>query len=145
LKPCKLLSIFQSGKHLSDVVPPSQVLAQVFKDSVCFPTDEVISATAKKVLLTPEDIRMWFQHLQIVETNRKKGAKKAAATRKGKARNKELRKKTTDREVLRDSDDDEICNLCYSFNPPNVVYENYEWVACDSCALWYHTCCIKLE
>jgi hypothetical protein len=71
LKPCKLLSIFQSGKHLSDVVPPSQVLAQVFKDSVCFPTDE--------------DIRMWFQHLQIVETNRKKGAKKAAATRKAKA------------------------------------------------------------
>jgi hypothetical protein len=131
LKPCKLLSIFQSGKHLSDVVPPSQVLAQVFKDSVCFPTDE--------------DIRMWFQHLQIVETNRKKGAKKAAATRKAKARNKELRKKTTDREVLRDSDDDEICNLCYSFNPPNVVDENYEWVACDSCALWYHTCCIKLE
>jgi hypothetical protein len=62
-----------------------------------------------------------------------------------KARNKELRKKTTDREVLRDSDDDEICNLCYSFNPPNVVDENYEWVACDSCALWYHTCCIKLE
>ena len=67
LRPSKLLSNFQSGTKLSDAVPPSQVLAQVFKDSVGFPTDEVIMATAEKVLLKTEDVRMWFQHLQIVE------------------------------------------------------------------------------
>ena len=64
-----LLSIFQSGKQLSNVIPPSQVLAKVFKYSVGFPTDELINATVKKVLLKPEDVQILFQHLQTVETN----------------------------------------------------------------------------
>ena len=139
-----LLSIFESGKQLSDAIPPSQVFTKVFKDSVGFPTDELINATAKKVLLKPEDVRIWFQHLQTVETNRKKGAKKAAATRKAKATNRR-RRKNTDGEVLRDSDDDEVCNFCYSFNPPGVVDQNVDWVACDTCALWYHTCSVEFE
>jgi hypothetical protein len=144
LKPSKLLSVFHSGKRLPDAVPPSQVLAKVFKDSVGFPTDELINATAKKVLLKPENVRIWFQHLQTVEANRKKGAKKAAATRKAKARDKVTRKKT-DGEVLRDSDDDEVCNCCYSFNPPDGIDQNVDWVACDTCALWYHACCVEFE
>ena len=145
LKPDKLLSIFESGKQLAVTIPPSQVLADVFKNCAGFPTDEVIEATAEKVLLKREDVNMWFQHFQIVEDNRKKGAKKAAATRKAKARNKEIRAKTTEGEILRDSDDDEVCNICYSFNPPHDADQNFDWVACDSCALCYHTCCVNFE
>lgn len=145
LKPDKLLSIFQSGKKLAMTIPPSQVLTEAFKNCAGFPTDEVIKATAEKVLLKPEDVKIWFQHLQVVEDNRKMGAKKAAATRKAKAKNKEIREKTTERDILRDSDDDEVCNICYSFNPPHDADQNFDWVACDSCALWYHTCCVNFE
>lgn len=81
-------------------------------------------------------------HLQT-ESNRRKGAKKAAATRK--ARNEQVRNEAS-KEVLRDSDDDEVCNLCHSFNPPNIANDlSVEWVACDSGALWYHKHCAGLQ
>ena len=95
-------------------------------------------------MLKPEDVKMWFQHLEIVEVNRRKGAKKAAATRK--ARKKQVRKETISEEALRDSDDDEVCNLCYFFNPSDIADNvSVEWLACDSCALWYHKRCTGLQ
>ena len=38
--------------------------------------------TAKKVLLSFEEVEMWFQYLQQASDNRACGAKKAAETRK---------------------------------------------------------------
>ena len=144
LKPSKLLSYVKSGKSLTDPTPPSHVLSQVFKECAGFPTDEIISITAIQVMLKPEDVKMWFQHLEIVEVNRRKGAKKAAATRK--ARKKQVRKETISEEALRDSDDDEVCNLCYFFNPSDIADNvSVEWLACDSCALWYHKRCTGLQ
>ena len=122
MKPCNILSHVKSGKRLPDPIPPSQVLAETFKRSNGFPTNDEISSAAKQVLLKPEEVRMWFQHLQIVKANRKKGAKKAAATRKAKKGNKP--KKTTTDEVLRDSDGDEVCNQCFFFNPPGFEDES---------------------
>ena len=85
---------------------------------------------------------MWFQHLEIVEANRKKGAKKSAATRKAKKDN-----KSRINEVMKDSDGDEVCNKCYSFNVEDELNssEPIAWLACSSCALWYHKQCVKLE
>ena len=82
MKPCKILNYVKSGKSLPDPIPPSQVLSDIFKECIGFPTEDVIDSTSKKVLLKPEEVRMWFEHLELVESNRKKGAKKAAATRK---------------------------------------------------------------
>ena len=140
MKPSKILSYVKSGKRLPDVIPPSQVLSETFKKCAGFPSDNVISTTAKQVLLKQEDVKMWFQHLEVVETNRKKGAKKAAATRKAR---KEKNKTTID-EVLRDSE--EVCNQCYSFNPPGIEDDlSIDWLACNLCALWYHKQCIGLQ
>lgn len=140
MKPSKILSYVKSGKRLPDAIPPSQVLSETFKKCAGFPSDNVISTTAKQVLLKQEDVKMWFQHLEVVETNRKKGAKKAAATRKAR---KEKNKTTID-EVLRDSE--EVCNQCYSFNPPGIEDDlSIDWLACNSCALWYHKQCIGLQ
>ncbi len=147
MKPCKILSHVKSGKSLPNPIPPSQVLSETFKKCIGFPTDDVINSTARQVLLKPEDVKMWFQHLEILDANWKKGAKKAAATRKANKGN-----KTTNNEVLRDSDDDEVCNQCYNFNPPNFEDElnsdnelSIDWLACNSCAFWYHKQCIGLE
>lgn len=138
------------SKVEKDPIPPSQVLSEIFKKWVGFPTDDVINSTAKQVLLKPEDVKMWFQHLQIVEANRKKGAKKAAATRKAK-KGKETNVRTND-EVLRDADGDEVCNQCYYFNSPCFEDEpksddelGIDWLACNLCTLWYHKQCIGLE
>lgn len=43
--------------------------------------DDVVSSTAKQVLLKEEKVKMWFQHLEVVEANQRTGAKKAVAKR----------------------------------------------------------------
>lgn len=45
------------------------------------PCATAIDAIAKKVLLPPEEVQLWLEHLKTVSENRKQGAKKAAATR----------------------------------------------------------------
>ena len=58
----------------SKVIPPLQVLLKLFKESNGFPNDVVIDATASDVLLKPEEVRMWFKHLEVMQNNRR-GAK----------------------------------------------------------------------
>ena len=83
MKPCEILSYVKSGKSLPDPIPPSQVLSATFTKCIGFPTDHVINSTAKQVLLKPEDVKMWFQHLQIVQANRKKALRKLLLREKG--------------------------------------------------------------
>jgi len=45
-------------------------------------TDQFVHDAAKKVLLPPEEVRIWLEHLSTVLQNRRRGAAKAAATRK---------------------------------------------------------------
>ena len=63
-------------KHVS--IPPSTVLNQIFSDvSDGEVSDDVVSSTARKILLSTED---WLEHLAEVVRNLKRGAAKAAAT-----------------------------------------------------------------
>ena len=96
-------------------------LARLFKDSNGFPNDDVIDATASDVLLKPEEVKMWFKHLEVVQNNRR-GAKKAAATKK---RN-QGGDNTASKQPLRDSDGNELYNTCDAFNPPELQldYDN---------------------
>ena len=107
LKPDKIVN---SVNIPSKAIPPSQVLAKVFKESNGFPNETVISETASDVLLKPEEVRMWFKHLEVVQNNRKEGAKKAAATRKEKKQGGRVNK-TASKQPLKDTDGDELCNI----------------------------------
>ena len=60
------------------------MLSKVFKENNGFPDEDVIAATESSALLKPEEVRMWFKHLEIVQNSRKKGTKKAAVTRNAK-------------------------------------------------------------
>jgi hypothetical protein len=142
MKPSKLMSHVKSGGELSKTIPPSQVLLKAYKSCTGFPSDVFINATAKEVLLKPENVKMWFRHLEIVENNRKEGARKAAATRKAK------KDKAMAADVLRDSDNDEVCNIYYSSDPPGTSVEDdsiIDWLACNVCALWYHIKCVGIN
>ena len=61
-------------------MPPSMVLNQIFSDSRGIVTENEISSAAKSVLLPPEEVRIWFDHLSTVRANRIRGAQKAAET-----------------------------------------------------------------
>ena len=65
--------------------PPSQIRKEAFeklkgKD----PSDTDIRKQAKATLLPPEEVKIWFEHLQTISRNRKRGAEKAAAMRRQK-------------------------------------------------------------
>ena len=141
MKPSKLISYVKSAGQLSKAIPPSQVLLKAYKSCAGFPSDVFINATAKEVLVKPENVKMWFRHLEIVENNKRKGAIKAAATRKAK------KDKVMGADVLLDSDEDEVCNICYSLDPPGTSIEEsvIDWLACNECALWYHTTCVGIH
>ena len=61
--------------------PPSTILKEMFNLSF---TDDDIETAARVVLLSVDDVKIWFEHLQTVEENRHCGATKAAATRRAK-------------------------------------------------------------
>ena len=63
--------------------PPSETIGIFFK-KVNEPTHTGIQDLSKEVLLSPEDVTMWLDHLRDVQINRKKGAVKAAQTRRRK-------------------------------------------------------------
>ena len=65
--------------------PPSQVLKSEFSKLTVYPQPETfIRQEAEKVLLTPDDTKIWMDHLHTVLLNRKRGAAKAATTRRAK-------------------------------------------------------------
>lgn len=70
--------------------PPSTVIGDTHKKATKegrnLSRDEV-TALARKVLLSEDDVGMWIKHLQDVKERRKEGAKKPAATRKAKRAN----------------------------------------------------------
>ena len=103
--------------------PPSEVLYETFQSYGDIPSDNVIQDVSKKVLLSPDDVLMWFKHLKQIQVNRKKGAEKAAVTRK---KNRQL----------------QVCSVCQSLEPPGDDAD-IDWIACDKCGGWFHVFCVK--
>ena len=67
--------------------PPSTVIAEAHKKATKQGHDlssEEVTALAKEVLLTEDDVRMWIEHLRDVATRQKEGAKAAATRSKAK-------------------------------------------------------------
>ena len=76
---------------------------------------------------------MWLEHLKTVDMNRKRGAAKAAETRRQK-REKQVSKGTHNLvEVY-------CCGIC------GVAYgdsdESEYWIGCEACDTWYHGECV---
>ena len=69
--------------------PPSAVLKRLFSSSNGVISDTMMDSASKEVLLPCEECQIWLSHLQTVMENRRRGAKKAAATRKAKLQTRE--------------------------------------------------------
>lgn len=105
-------------------MPPSLMLKQIFTTEKDF-SQEVI---AKENLLSTEEVNIWFDHLNSVNCNRKRGAAKAALTRQQKKN--PISVKTTSTETYHCAG----CGFKYSESSASF------WIACDNCNKWY--CCM---
>lgn len=63
--------------------PPSTILKEFFSSTKDI-SDDLLLNVSKKCLVPPEECRFWLDHLQTVVDNRRRGAKKAAETRRNK-------------------------------------------------------------
>lgn len=65
--------------------PPSSILREFYqKLNGKEPSEAMLESVAKRTLLPTNEVCMWLDHLKIVDTNRKRGASKAAETRRHK-------------------------------------------------------------
>ncbi|XP_028409254.1 uncharacterized protein LOC114531845 [Dendronephthya gigantea] len=154
MKPDKLLENFISNGAVGNPSPLSEVILAVFQKYKVVPTAEVIEETARKVLLTPEEVKFWFEHLYQIHENRKRGAKKAAETRKRKAKEKEQTKNKQpggnelQKTINQEDEENELCFIC-SLKDPASDNANSQgtvsWIQCDGCLRWCHVECVGLQ
>ena len=116
----------------SVALPPSAILKEEFSKAKKPVDDKFVEEAAKKALLSTDDARIWLEHLQVVLNNRKRGAKKAAATR---ARNSVLNLVDNSRE-----DTEYYCGMCGKQYIEETDTEEL-WIACDMCDSWYCAVC----
>lgn len=111
----------------SPSLPPSIVLKDYFTSQTSIPDIEV-QRIAKEVLLPIEDVSFWVEHLRSITENRKRGAAKAAETRRKK----------------REKDSLCYCGKCGKlYNESTDVVEL--WIGCDRCSLWFCGACENLS
>jgi hypothetical protein len=80
----KLDDLWKFALEGGDVVcsPPSEVILAEYNKVGKIPDGNRVQDIAKRTLLAPEEVSMWFNHLHTIAENRKKGAAKAAETRR---------------------------------------------------------------
>ena len=103
---------------------------------------------ARNVLLPVEEADIWLKHLETVAENRKRGAKRAAAT--WRAQHQQLIEKGSSEghndgdNLLSDDDDNEerygVCGTLYEEETDEIE----KWIACDDCGAWYHWECTNI-
>ena len=143
---CKECDGFCTGHYLPDSLidsrnedsfklasqSPSVVLKEKFKqlgDSEH--TESVISDIAKSVLLSPHNVKIWFKHLQTVDQNRKRGAAKAAATRR---QSKQAKSSSHSKPAQTHCGGN--YGLIFEDDSETVEF----WIGCDTCNKWF--CCV---
>ena len=115
--------------------PPSTAIKEAFEKLTVYPPPDhelVCNEVAKHVLLSPDEIRMWFEHLHTVKENRKRGAARAAATRRKNKQEKEERESSY------------YCAACRT--PYQEFTESVEdWIGCEMCDSWFHFVCVGID
>ena len=106
------------------VRPPSQVLKEAFTELNGHCTDDDIKKLSKSTLLPPEEVQIWLEHLRTIQQNRKRGAEKAAATRRRKEKHYFC-----------------ICGEEYI----DVTDEVQHWIGCEQCNSWFHCQCVGIQ
>ena len=120
--------------------PPSAILKEFHQGlKGRTPTETELSGICKRCLLPNHEVEMWLEHLKTVQENRKRGAIKAAETRRQK-------KKAKAPSKTKDVYDSEsvFCGVCHE--PYTEFTDKVEsWIECDGCLGWAHYTCAGLN
>ena len=125
--------------------PPSTQLKELFSKST--KSTPSIESVAKHVLLPTNECEIWLQHLQTVVENRRRGARKAAETRKKKKES--LTKQSVPQSTSRHQstqakeDKDCFCGVC-GRSYEEETEEPEVWIECELCSKWFHCSCENL-
>ena len=113
--------------RVTPMKPPSLILREAYEElKGKDPSDTFIEEMAKATLLPPEEVGFWFDHLKTIRENRKRGAQKAAQTRR--------QKKASNRYFC--SCGDEYLS---------ITDEIEQWIGCDNCDSWFHCECVGVN
>lgn len=147
LPPEKTFDLPQTSMSL----PPSTILKNFFTTLAGHePSQSMLEDIAKQTLLPVGEIVMWLDHLKTVSDNRKRGAAKAAETRKLRKQQKRggakpLQDSTAQLPTLAATTREEgeyRCGICDERFGDSEVSEY--WVGCDECDTWFHGDCIGI-
>ena len=100
---------------LKEAFTAGQLLSDSSREDMC-----------KRVLLPMAEVKIWLEHLQCVAHNRRRGATKAAETRRLKKQNSAS---TSRDKVMADDYYCGTCNMKYEEEMTDVDF----WILCDEC------------
>ena len=118
---------YKQQHSVTTAQPPSQIL---YEEHKCNPRRSNADI-AKAILLSTDDVELWFEHLTTVKENREAGAKKAAETRKKKSKT----KKSSEPGEWR-------CGTCGRLYEEETEEEEV-WIECSTCKVWLHLMCTE--
>ena len=107
--------------------PPSSVLHDTFSQKGILPETQ-LETVSHKVLLPPSGVSIWFDHLSAVKKNCKRGAAKAAETRRKKAEQaqKERMPNSVPENMIPIEDAIEYkCGICEGLYEDETLEKNY--------------------
>ena len=118
---------------LAVIVPPSSQIKDAFdRLKGDAPSEMYFTEVASKVLLPTEEVKMWFDHLRTISVNCKRGALKAAETRKCT----QAQQATNENALC-------FCGVCEAMYECETE-EVEDWIACDRCSCWFHFQCVAV-
>ena len=114
------------------------------------PSESELEDVARKCLLPIEDVSLWMDHLKTVQHNRKRGAAKAAESRKSKRHqsnctsslpSKQLSDNHPKDKQPEEEQEDYYCGTCEGLYGEG---EEEYWIGCDGCFGWFHGECVSV-
>ena len=132
--------------HSAPMSKPPSVIIKDFFNSLkgSQPTDAMVTNIAQKTLLPTKEVQLWIEHLSTVNANRKRGASKAATTRRSRTQPQTHQQSVVTAlqpEPIQEKEQEEICGKCGGIYEPETEEEEL-WIACDVCSMWFHAVCI---
>lgn len=129
------------------VAPPSTVLLNFFNSLKGLkPTQKQLEAVSRQVLLPCSEVELWLNHLTTIQENRKRGAAKAAETRKKQRAERTRRRRVIHwcrmkRLKVRINHGRVVCGEMYK----EGTLEEELWIECNIYQLWFHGDCVSIN
>ena len=131
--------------------PPSSIMKKFYTDlKGKEPSESELEDVARKCLLPIEDVSLWMDHLKTVQHNRKRGAAKAAESRKSKRHQSNCTSSLPSKQLSdnhpKDKQPEEEQEDYYYGTCEGLYGEGEEeyWIGCDGCFGWFHGECVSV-